>query len=153
MNWEAFGAIGEAVGAVAVVLSLIYLGVQIKNQNAERRAATVQAFSDQQISLMSNLIDNADIWDKILSGTPLSEGEETRKGILVFNMVLIEIENTFFQHKSGYLSESYWKGRIENLKSFVNLPFYSVWVQSFGPRARDVEFLQIIERLVERSDS
>ena len=30
MNWDAIGAIGEIVGAVAVVISVIYLAIQIR---------------------------------------------------------------------------------------------------------------------------
>ena len=33
MNWEAISAIGEIVGALAVVISLVYLAAQIRNQN------------------------------------------------------------------------------------------------------------------------
>ena len=33
MNWDAFGAIGEAVGAIAVIATLFYLAVQI-HQNS-----------------------------------------------------------------------------------------------------------------------
>ncbi len=33
MNWDAIGAIGEIVGALAVVLSLIYLATQIRVSN------------------------------------------------------------------------------------------------------------------------
>ena len=31
MNWDAIGAVGEMVGAVAVVLTLVYLAVQSRN--------------------------------------------------------------------------------------------------------------------------
>jgi len=34
MNWDAIGAIGEIVGALAVVLSLIYLATQIRASNS-----------------------------------------------------------------------------------------------------------------------
>lgn len=40
MNWEAIGAIGEIVGAFAVVLSLVYLAIQIR-QSA--KVAAIQA--------------------------------------------------------------------------------------------------------------
>ena len=33
MNWEAIGAIGEIVGAIAVIATLFYLSIQIR-QNA-----------------------------------------------------------------------------------------------------------------------
>ncbi len=39
MNWEAIGAIGEFLGATAVVVSLIFVGVQIrKNTRASQTA-------------------------------------------------------------------------------------------------------------------
>lgn len=33
MNWDAIGAVGEIVGALAVVISLVYLASQIRIQN------------------------------------------------------------------------------------------------------------------------
>ena len=41
MEWDAIGAIGEIVGAGAVVLSLVYLGMQISGQNKEARIAAM----------------------------------------------------------------------------------------------------------------
>ncbi len=41
MNWEAIGAIGEMAGAVAVVLTLIYLSVQVR-QNSLLQEKTSQ---------------------------------------------------------------------------------------------------------------
>ncbi|PCI77449.1 MAG: hypothetical protein COB20_08040 [SAR86 cluster bacterium] len=42
MNWEAIGAVGEILGAIAVVLSLAYLAIQIRQSNrlAVREART-----------------------------------------------------------------------------------------------------------------
>ena len=38
MNWEAVGAIGEVVGAAAVVISLLYLAIQIRQSTKVSRA-------------------------------------------------------------------------------------------------------------------
>jgi hypothetical protein len=38
MNWEAIGAVGEIVGALAVVLSLIYLAIQVRQNSNMARA-------------------------------------------------------------------------------------------------------------------
>ena len=35
MNWEAIGSVGEIVGSIAVVISLIYLAVQIRHANKQ----------------------------------------------------------------------------------------------------------------------
>lgn len=35
MNWEAIGSVGEIVGSIAVVISLVYLAVQIRHANKQ----------------------------------------------------------------------------------------------------------------------
>ena len=52
MNWEAIGAISEIIGAIAVVVTLIYLAVQVR-QNSEIQAADVRA---------TNFFGMADTW-------------------------------------------------------------------------------------------
>lgn len=37
MNWDAIGAIAEVVGVIAVVLSLIYVGFQVRQNTAQLR--------------------------------------------------------------------------------------------------------------------
>ena len=52
MNWDAIGAIGEIVGAFAVVLSLVYLAIQIRTQNKESRLASMhQTIAAQRESM------------------------------------------------------------------------------------------------------
>ena len=40
MNWDAIGAIGELIGAIAVVITLIFLTVQLKQNTKSIRAST-----------------------------------------------------------------------------------------------------------------
>ncbi len=49
-NWEAIGAIGEILGAIAVLLTLIYLVAQIKQNTASVVTATYE-------SMMSGITD------------------------------------------------------------------------------------------------
>ena len=46
MNWEAIGAIGELVSSLAVLVTLIYLTLQVKHARTESRAALLQHRSD-----------------------------------------------------------------------------------------------------------
>ena len=43
MNWDAIGALGELAGATAVVLSLVYVAVQIRDNTRSQQAATYHA--------------------------------------------------------------------------------------------------------------
>jgi len=45
MNWDAIGAVGEIVGAAAVVASLVYLAVQIRAQSRETRVSAMHDIS------------------------------------------------------------------------------------------------------------
>jgi hypothetical protein len=45
MNWDAVGAVGEILVAAAVVVSLIYLAAQIRNQNRESRLSAMLEIS------------------------------------------------------------------------------------------------------------
>jgi hypothetical protein len=46
MNWEAFGAISEGLGAVAVFVTLGYLAVLVRHARAELARSTQQARGD-----------------------------------------------------------------------------------------------------------
>jgi hypothetical protein len=67
MNWDAIGAIGETVGAVAVVISLVYLAIQMRSQNRETRLSTINSSLTTWNSLMAMVAENselADIWNR-----------------------------------------------------------------------------------------
>jgi hypothetical protein len=40
MNWSALGALGEFIGGIAVVISLVYVGLQIRQNSNSVRAAS-----------------------------------------------------------------------------------------------------------------
>lgn len=43
MNWDAIGAIGEIIGAIAVVATLFYLAVQVRETRKDARLSAIQA--------------------------------------------------------------------------------------------------------------
>ncbi len=87
MNWEAVGAIGEVVGAVAVVVTLLFVARDIR-QNSKSLAIAALRDTTAQWNQWSDMIassnDLADIVEKgnrsLLS---LSESEKLRYGAYV----------------------------------------------------------------------
>ncbi len=78
----------EIIGTTAVVLSLIFVGVQIRDGNREARATTIQSTLNSEMELIAILTENASTWDKVITGAPLASGEEMRKGILLYNLLM-----------------------------------------------------------------
>ncbi len=55
MNWESVGALGEAVGAIAVVASLLYVGRQVKVGTAAVRGERLHAIANSLTSAYTEM--------------------------------------------------------------------------------------------------
>ena len=60
MNWDALGAIGEIIGAVAVLATLYYLAAQIKMQNRELEKSNKNVTAQLSFDINNMLINNND---------------------------------------------------------------------------------------------
>ncbi len=113
MNWDAVGALGQVVGALAVVITLVYLASQVReNARGVRRGATAEAIAayrqwNQQIiadPLMNHILI------KGLRGIEtLSEDELTRVWGMAINLFKTA-ENLHFQYASGAMDLNVWTG-------------------------------------------
>ena len=43
INWDAIGAVGESIGSIGVLVSLVYLAIQMRDSATETRDASVQS--------------------------------------------------------------------------------------------------------------
>ena len=57
MNWDALGAIGELIGAGAVVLTLIYLSLQMKLSTKQQKIESQRAISEEFNRIMTIYYD------------------------------------------------------------------------------------------------
>ena len=46
MNWEAIGVVAEVVGAAGVIITLVYLAIQIRQNTASTKSLTQQQLFD-----------------------------------------------------------------------------------------------------------
>lgn len=98
MNWEAIGAVGEIVGAIAVVVTLFYLSIQLRQNTAQVKQsglATEIASYQDLIGRINDLnamrIANPDITELIQRGQTdpdaLSDNERVRYGTWVLSLL------------------------------------------------------------------
>ena len=57
MNWEAIGAVGELVGAAGIIVTLLYLSFQVRQNSKLSMAATRTALADGAQRLGMNITD------------------------------------------------------------------------------------------------
>ena len=59
MNWDAIGAVGETIGAIAVIATLIYLASQIRQLKQQTAQNTMQHIADSMNQFMDTLASEA----------------------------------------------------------------------------------------------
>jgi hypothetical protein len=145
MNWPLAASIAEVISAVAVVASLVYLAVQVRANTKATRASAFQTAIQSEMDLATVFVENARVWDKVVTGAPLAEGEEMRAGILLYNMLMLDTARRHQQYAEGYLEAQAWKARRETLPSIVGLPVYRGWRASLGARGHSADFLALLD--------
>ena len=78
---QVLGNVGEFVGAIAVVATLLYLAVQVRDAGRSSKFAAVQANRATRISWLSSLRDSSHlpaIQAKVVAGETLEAEDELR---------------------------------------------------------------------------
>ena len=131
MNWDAIGAIGEIVGAAAVVASLVYLAIQTKanakslKANAIWNAETI--FGEINYSHASNpafadLLNRAldpDANPSDFTPTEISQLQFTVRGAMQYFQAQWSLWN------EGVLPDELWERRKRFARGFIELPVLS----------------------------
>ena len=135
MNWDAIGAVGEIVGALAVVISLFYLGMQIRVQSRETRLAAMHEISTAFREAYS-VFNGSEIADIFVRGNvdfqSLNAAEKVRLFAMI-NPLLKVLEEAFWQHKQGRLDEELWYPMTRMFSFFLSAgTFQEVWKQRRG---------------------
>ncbi len=101
---QLLGNYGEFVGAIAIVITLAYLAIQIRQNTRMMRSSIRQARSDNAVHLYSLAATSviAEIREKESRGEALTEVEEAR--MFLWNICIWRQQQTiFFQAQDGLL--------------------------------------------------
>jgi hypothetical protein len=130
MNWEAIGAIGEIIGAAAVVASLVYLAVQIQSQNRESRLSSMHDISVGYRDTLAGMAegDMADIFAKALDRYESLTRPETIRLIAVASHLFRVWEEAYLLFQAGNLEKRTWETMLRQFSGYISVrPFYEVW--------------------------
>lgn len=130
MNWEALGAIGETIGAVGVIVSLMYLALQIRSQNTESRSAAITEWTNQWNDWTGSFANNPQLSNLWIKGSAdyaaLEAGERVQYAAHCGRLFRIA-EGLFDQHSQGRLDEKAWRGLAGTIEDICLLPGVKVW--------------------------
>ena len=126
MNWEAIGAVGEIVGAAAVVVTLIYVALQMRQNtrsiDESRELALAQAYENRSQMAAHHFIQLRDSpYFKETSLTLAPDASESevneRRKFTYLRWWMNVTDNLHYQHQKGFLDQEYYDNAfVANVK-------------------------------------
>jgi hypothetical protein len=135
MTLADLGNVGEFVGAIAVVVSLLYLAFQIRqNTRALHSASYAQAAEQAWLTNLAIAQDGelAGILEDTVAGRPVQPRDELRLQAMLDNM-FYSVENLFRQYERGLLDADTWDNVVENNLVLTEPAVWRRWKSRRGP--------------------
>ena len=150
MNWEALGAIGEIVGAIAVVLTLGILAVQIRQNSRTVKATAAQSVLQSLSEALRAAAESPNLTrvmkDGLTEFETLDETDEWRFFLWLFAWFRL-VEQAHQHYTVGNIEEGTWAGQVAHLKGNLATPAVArFWT------ARRSAFSQEFQELVDTQD-
>lgn len=147
MELQDASAIAEILGGITIVLTFLFLGLQIRQSNKAAMAAMWQSLSDTEISITSAMLEHPEVWDDILNDRDIEDPIQRRIAIILFQNYMTICENRYRQHKLGYLDDDSWRSIESPIRLFVSLKLYKIWKTAPGYFNRTLEFRRYLDTL------
>ena len=124
MTLSDLGNVGEFVGSIGVIVSLIYVGVQLKMTRQSERATAAWQSEKTWGELSWELAEDTvlgGIVAKLLSGGEISD-QERLTAIYFVRALMQHAQSQFYLNKEGILPDEMWRRRLNWLRQFVSIP-------------------------------
>lgn len=125
MNWEAINAISQLVSSIAVILSVLYLGIQVHQSTRVAKVAAQDAAAAAIRDVTNTFMENAEmarIWRAGLENLESLSAEDQARFFHATHQFLKALETIHFHHANGLMDEQLWLGWQELLRHYVATP-------------------------------
>ena len=126
MSWEAIGAMGSLLGAISVLLTLLYLAKQIKENSKLLTTSVYQTAVDGYNEMASMFLENPELARNLLMDKPAKLSEvDAYKLNLILRVYLNQGLKLFKLYKAGIFPEEDWLLRAAEVKQVINQTAFS----------------------------
>jgi len=135
MNWEVISAVSDAVGAIAVVASVIYLATQIKRQTTESKLAATRDLSARRVDGMKSILGDeavAEIYLRGIRDYESLQGVDRMRASMVFHITMRNAEQDFIHMGTGHADDPYLESVDHVLSNGVVARGFRQWWKTTG---------------------
>jgi len=150
MNWEAIGAIAELIGGLAVLVTLVYLALQVRQNNQMQRQQISAHQTNHYVANTHVLANNGELMHLFLkasTGEEMTQVERWRYGTFMFG-ILENFQEMYFLHKAGVQYEFRWIGMQKSTYRYLTTPGGRAWWNSVREKQFVKEFSEYVDDLL-----
>ena len=131
MNWDAIGALSEMIGAIAVVITLVYLAIQIRQNTRAIRLDTGHDVAEEYRDIFALMAQKEGLAELVhraaIDHESIVGADKVRYYALNSNFIRA-LENAYFQFNEQALDQKHWSGMKRMLTDYAQLPaFREYW--------------------------
>ena len=148
MNWDAIGAIGEIIGALAVVISLLYLATQIRQNSRIVKGTAVHGITQ---TIQAELKWSSDIAQTIITAIEhpdsLSKVEAFQLGEWTAAAMMAR-QNEYIQYTQNLIDADNWHGSRGILTNMMSIPWMADWWSHYDKSVFIEDFIRLVEEVL-----
>lgn len=154
MSWETAGVFAEVVAAIAVIVSLLYLAIQLKQNTELARAELEVQLGITWADMHDNMIQNPSLartYDLAAKDWDALSEEDVRAYLWFVAKSFHILQGMFRQHQRGLLTDDVWAPYEAFITGVLQIEAVWGWWQSEGSLTSN-EFKDHVEKLLQSSN-
>ena len=134
---ERITSIAEIVSAVAVIISLVYLGYEVRQNTVAVASGSYQAIHDAEDAFWQSISGDpsaSDAWERGLAEgmAELAPQEKAQFSINARRLIYL-FQNVHYQRRKGVVDDELWDAWAASLDEFLALPGFAHMVEVTRP--------------------
>jgi hypothetical protein len=149
MNWEAIGAVGETLGALAVFGSLIYLAFEVRqnSRNIQSQSINSQADQLQKFAAIQAVPEVMAAMKKIYVDKEAEPDFESAALLEAYYLSGLSVAQAQFRHKALGL-DSDWAPYARLVRSMFATQYVKAWWAEIGSSIFGEDFVLEVNRII-----
>ncbi len=132
MNLNDLANLGQIIGAIGIIITLVYLAVQIRGNTKVANAQARHALSEFALRFSIFRAEHADRFAKLESAAELTDGDRYFQ-YWSHIQVLLHAETYFHHHELKLMPDAHWRGYARYMTKYIqSRGFKEVW-DDIGP--------------------
>lgn len=144
------GSLGEFVGAMGVVISLVYLARQMSQNTTSVRAASFNSMTENSLRLLEPSFRDCDFADFLHRAqrdpSSLAPNEQLRWDAYM-TAVYRHFGNLVYQYRVGALDRQMWQSYRDTLKKHLTIPSWRAWFEE-NKEVFSTSLVELVEQAV-----